>query len=203
MLDHVFTDVISALRDAFEGAFLERQAFEEHFQVDIQLGDVSWETSYGLPGEGQPPRIVAHISFDWPSWSQTAYRKWYVDESIDELPAIEMEIVLRIQRIIDNPDLGTVRTILPVMSPLIGNGRLERAGLTVEATYLDDESLAEHAVEATYEGMYELAEESMADGASTLLDEHFGALGGWVAAMLVKIGDIKYSFLPADTPDTD
>jgi hypothetical protein len=114
-----------------------------------------------------------------------------------------MEIVLRIQRIIDNPDLGTVRTILPVMSPLIGNGRLERAGLTVEATYLDDESLAEHAVEATYEGMYELAEESMADGASTLLDEHFGALGGWVAAMLVKLGDIKYSFLPADTPDTD
>ena len=50
MLDHVFTDVISALREAFERAFLERQAFEEHFQVDIQLGDVSWETSYGLPG---------------------------------------------------------------------------------------------------------------------------------------------------------
>jgi hypothetical protein len=51
--------------------------------------------------------------------------------------------------------------------------------------------------------MYELAEESMADGASTLLDEHFGALGGWVAAMLVKLGDIKYSFLPADTTDND
>jgi hypothetical protein len=156
-----------------------------------------------LPGEGQPPRIVAHISFDWPSWSQTAYRKWYVDESIDELPAIEMEIVLRIQRIKDNPDLAAVRSILPVLSPLIGNGRLERAGLTVEATYLDDEALAEHAVEATYEGMYELAEESLADGANTLLDQHFGALGGWVAAMLVKLGDIKYSFLPADTPDND
>ena len=35
MIDHVFTDVISALRDAFERAFLERQAFEEHFQVEI------------------------------------------------------------------------------------------------------------------------------------------------------------------------
>ena len=71
MLDHVFTDAISALRDAFEAAFLERQAFEEHFQVDVLLGDLTWETSYGLPGEGQPPRVVAHVTFDWPTWSQT------------------------------------------------------------------------------------------------------------------------------------
>lgn len=201
MLDHVFTDVIGALREAFEGAFLERQAFEEHFQVDIQSGDVIWETSYGLPGEGQPPRIVAHITFDWPSWSQTAYRKWYVDETIDELPAIEMEIVLRVQRIKNDPDLSAVRLLLPTTSPLIGNGRLERAGLTVEATYLDDDSPAEHAIEATYEGLYELAEESLANGASSLLDKHFGVLGGWVAALLVKLGDVKYVFLPADEVD--
>jgi hypothetical protein len=38
MLDHVFTDAIGALREAFEGAFLERQAFEEHFQSDVLLG---------------------------------------------------------------------------------------------------------------------------------------------------------------------
>ena len=61
MLDHVFTDVISALRDAFEGAFLERQAFEEHFQVDIQLGDVSWETSYGLPGRSTTAHRCPHL----------------------------------------------------------------------------------------------------------------------------------------------
>ena len=83
MLDHVFTDAISALRDAFEAAFLERQAFDEHFQVDVLLGDLTWETSYGLPGEGQPPRVVAHITFDWPTWSQTSYRRWYVDEVLD------------------------------------------------------------------------------------------------------------------------
>ena len=45
MLDHVFTDAISALREAFEGAFLERQAFEEHFQMEVLLGDLTWETS--------------------------------------------------------------------------------------------------------------------------------------------------------------
>lgn len=201
MLDHVFTDVISALRDAFERAFLERQAFEEHFQVDVLLGDITWETSYGLPGEGLPPRVVAHITFDWPSWSQTAYRRWYVEESVDEQPAIEMEIVLRIQRIRDTPELESVRRILPTLSPMIGDGRLERAGLTVEATYLDDESPAEFAVEATYEGLYELADSSLADGANSLLDEHFGALGGWIAAMLVKLGDVKYDFLPAESED--
>jgi hypothetical protein len=208
VLDHVFTDVISALRDAFERAFLERQAFEEHFQVDVLLGDLSWETSYGLPGEGLPPRVLAHITFDWPSWSQTAYRRWYVEDSSDERPAIEMEIVLRIQRISAQPDVALVRELLPATSPLIGDGRLERAGNTVESAY-DSESLdvsssspgsleCEYAVECTYEGLYELSDQSLADGSSTTLDDHFGALGGWIAAMLVKLGDVKYSFLPAE-----
>ena len=147
MLDHVFTDVISALRDAFERAFLERQAFEEHFEVDVLLGDLSWETSYGLPGEGLPPRVLAHITFDWPSWSQTAYRRWYVEDSSDASAG--------------SPE-------------------------------------CEYAVECTYEGLYELSEQSLADGSSTTLDDHFGALGGWIAAMLVKLGDVKYSFLPAE-----
>ena len=38
---------------------LERQAFEERFQSDMLLGELTWETSYGLPGEGQPPRVQA------------------------------------------------------------------------------------------------------------------------------------------------
>ena len=42
MLDHVFTDAIGALRDALEKALLERQAFEERFQADVLLGDVTW-----------------------------------------------------------------------------------------------------------------------------------------------------------------
>ena len=35
------------------------------------------------------------------------------------------------------------------------------------------------------------AEETLADGASTLLDEHFGALGGWISATLVRLGDLR------------
>jgi hypothetical protein len=215
MLDHVFTDAIGALRDAFESAFLERQAFDEHFQVDVLLGDLSWETSYGLPGEGQPPRVVAHVNFDWPTWSQTSYRRWYVDEVLDQLPAIEMEIVFRVQRLRRQPDRSIVGPIAVETSPLIGDGRLERAGTTIEIAYVDavegddtgvlgslgssdGEPAAEYAIEVTYEGLYELAEQTLADGSSTLLDEHFGALGGWIAAMLVKLGDLKLEFLPAD-----
>jgi hypothetical protein len=207
MLDHVFTDAISALRDAFEGAFLERQAFEEHFQVDVLLGDLTWETSYGLPGEGQPPRVVAHVTFDWPTWSQTAYRRWYVEEVLDEQPAIEMEIVLRVQRMAAQPDPALFQKVLPDVSPLIGDERMERAGVTVEIGYLAGEGgsggpgevgAPEYAIEVTYEGLYELAEETLADGASTLLDEHFGSLGGWIASLLVKLGDLNVEFLPAD-----
>ena len=203
MLDHVFTDAIGALRDAFEGAFLERQAFEEHFQIDVLHGDITWETSYGLPGEGQPPRVVAHITFDWPTWSQTAYRRWYVEEVLDEQPTIEMEIVFRVQRLSEQPDPALVQSVLPEASPLIGNERLERAGATVEIAYIAEttEAQPDYAIEVTYEGLYELAEETLADGASKLLDEHFGALGSWIATALVKLGDLRLNFLPADDAD--
>jgi hypothetical protein len=199
MLDHVFTDAITALREAFENALLERQAFEEHFQVDVLLGDVTWETSYGLPGEGLPPRVVAHVTFDWPTWSQTAYRRWYVEEVFEEPPAIEMELVFRVQRLATQPEPATFLKVLPDSSPAIGNESMERAAPTVEVAYGDDFTVAaEFAIEITYEGLYELAEETLADGSSGLLDEHFGALGGWISSMLVRLGDLPLAYLPPE-----
>ena len=202
MLDHVFTDAISALRDAFESAYLERQPFEEHLQSDVLVGDLTWETSYGLPGEGEPPRIVAHITMNWPAWSQAAYRRWHVDDELEDPPAIEIEIVLRMQQLREPVESERVYATVPEHSPSIGDDRLERAGLTTEISHPDpDDPLdftPEYAVEITYEGLYELAEETVADGRSTLLDDHFGALGGWIAATLVKLGDLGLSFLPAE-----
>ena len=52
MLDHLLVDVIGTIRASFDRALLQRQAVEERFQVDVFLGDVSWETSYSLPGRG-------------------------------------------------------------------------------------------------------------------------------------------------------
>ncbi|MEY2754995.1 MAG: hypothetical protein RJB65_1353 [Actinomycetota bacterium] len=201
MLDHVFTDAIGALRDAFEGAFLERQPFEERFQSDVLSGDLTWETSYGLPGEGTPPDVVAHITLDWPAWSQAAYRQWYVDEVLERLPAIEVEVVFRAQNLDTVPTAAQVADASPETSPLIGSDRLERVGITMETAYgsaidgasgeHDSDDEAQRAVEVTYEGLYELVEETLADGTNTQLDEHFGALGGWIASTLVRLADLR------------
>ena len=198
MLDHVFTDAIGALRDAMENALLERQAFEERFQVDVLLGDVTWETSYGLPGEGSPPRVRADLTVDWPTWSQTSYRNWYIGEPIDEPPEILVEVTFRVQRLVNRPEPERVLNVLPESSPLIGDELLERSNPTVEQLYGPDLQSGEFAIELSYEGTIPLAESILADGSA--LDEQFKGIGGWVASTLVRLGDLKFEFLPPD-PD--
>ncbi|MDE0162297.1 MAG: hypothetical protein OXL98_11240 [Acidimicrobiaceae bacterium] len=198
MLDHVFTDAIGALRDAFEDALLERQAGEERFQTDVLAGDISWENSYALPGEGQPPRVCADVSCVWPTWSQAAYLSWYAGESAAEPPRIEIKILLRAQCLAVPPDPGVVLDVLPPSSPDIGRESLARGGPRVESLYADDPDDAdatEHAIDVSYEGVYELDEAGLSDGAE--LDKHFTALGGWIASMLVRLGDLELRYKPA------
>ncbi|MFA5565398.1 MAG: hypothetical protein WC184_03815 [Acidimicrobiia bacterium] len=202
MLDHIFTDAIGALRDTLEQALLERQALEERFQSDILLGDLTWETSYGLPGEGLPPRVRADITLDWPTWSQSAYRSWYINDDVDDLddaPHIDIEIVVRIQRLAHLPTPQMFLATLPLEGPAVGRDQLERSGPTIEAIYSDDLSEVSHAIEVSYSGMYELDEAVLEDG--SVLDTHFGAMGGWIASTLVRIGDLKFEFLPAEEED--
>src|SRR5947209_13955931 len=113
-------DAIGALREAFEGALLERHAQEERLQVDVLLGDVTWETSYSLPGEGVPPRVVAEVTLDWPTWSQTAYRSWTIGEGFEDPPDIDVAIVLRVQRLLSAPDPAGIVAILPDEGPTLG-----------------------------------------------------------------------------------
>ncbi len=196
MLDHVFTDAIGALRDAVESAMLERQAFEERFQADVLLGDLTWETSYALPGEGSPPRTRADITLDWPTWAQTSYRSWYLGEPLDDPPRIEIEIVMRIQRLAEQPDPAKVLQVLPRASSPIGTEVLVRSGPTVETVHDDDLQTVEWAIEVSYEGSYDLEEDVLADGSK--LDEHFSSMGGWIASTLVRLGDLTFDFLPPD-----
>ncbi len=199
MLDHVFTDAIGALRDAMESAFLERQAFEERFQADVLLGDLTWETSYSLPGEGLPPRTRADISLDWPTWAQSSYRSWYIGEPFEEPPRIEIEIVMRVQRLASAPDPNRVLAVLPQASSPIGEERLQRSGPTLETVFDNEMEAGEYAIEVSYEGSYELAEAVLADG--SVLDDHFGAMGGWIASTLVRLGDLTFDYLPAEEGD--
>ena len=174
---------------------LERQAFEERFNMDMLLGDMTWETTYGLPGEGVPPRVQADLTLTWPTWAQTAYRSWYIGESFDEPPRIDIELVLRVQRLSAVPDPALLISALPDTSPPIGHNRLERSGPTVETIYATTLDRPDYAIEVSYEGSYEVDEDTLADG--TRLDDNVSAMGGWISSILVKVGDLPWDFLPA------
>jgi hypothetical protein len=196
MLDHVVLDAIGALRDTFESALLERQASEERFHADVLLGDLTWETSYSLPGEGLPPRVIAEITLEWPTWSQTAWRSWSIGETVEERPEINIEIVLRVQRLTKAPDPSVLLAVLPDASPVLGDGPLERSSPVVEQVYDEDVQPHEAAIEVSYEGAYRLDDEALADGST--IDGHFAAMGGWIASTLVRLGDLRLEFLPAE-----
>ena len=114
-----------------------------------------------------------------------------------------MEIVFRVQRLTTQPDASMVENIAPIKSPQVGKEKLSREGITVEINQPTptDKHAAQHlnyAIEVTYQGSYELAEETLQDGTSKLLDENFSSLGSWIATTLVQLGDLKLVFFPAD-----
>ncbi len=188
MLDHVFADAIGALRAALELAMLERQAIEERFTTDALLGDTRWETSYSIPGEGNPPRVQADMTLQWPTWSQTAYRSWVLSGELADVPAIEAEVVVRAQLLAEPPNVADVLAVLPSESPVLGRNSLERSsGATVETIYGDDLSHADYAMDVTYFGSLELHSDVLADG--NLLDEMFSAAGAWISGTLISVSD--------------
>ncbi len=200
MLDHVFTDAIGAVRDALEAARLERQALEERFHADILLGDVIWETSYALPGEGSPPRAQVDLTLEWPTWAQTAYRNWYLDEPFSEGPRIGIDVIFRLQRLSGVASPAVIMGALPDAGPTVGDVYLESTGPTLETVFETDLTVSSHAAEVGYHGSFELDEATLADGSA--LDADFAAIGGWIATALVRLGDLPLDFLPPDPPES-
>ncbi len=99
---------------------------------------------------------------------------------------VEGRVTLRIQRLASAPDAEMVMKVLPRQGPSIGNEALERGGATLETAYGDTLDEVAYALEVAYEGIYELAEEVLADGSNEILDQHFGALAGWISSILVR-----------------
>ena len=195
MLDHVFTDAIDALAQSLEKALLERLAVEEHLTHDLLSGDLSFETSYGLLGEETPPRVRADVSMVWSTWSQSAFREWYVGEGYDEPPKIDLEITLRVQRLVAEPDVAHVLAVTPKDGPVINGDPLLRDGPTVERAFNAGLGAAASAFEVAYGGTYELSEKTLQD--SALIDVEFASVGGWIASALVRLNDLGLTFGPA------
>ena len=195
MIDHILLDVIGAIREALESALLEQQAVEERFQVDVFLGDVTFETSYSLPGEQSPPRVRADISLEWPTWSQSAYRSWSIGESPAERPELLVEVALRLQRLVDDPDVAVVLAALGDEVPELAGERLERSGPTIERIYGDD-GVAASAIEVAFQGAYHLEEAVLEDPEK--VDAQVAPLARWIASGLVRLADLDLPCLPAE-----
>jgi len=209
VLDHLLVDLISTIRRSLDEALLQRQAVEERFQVDVFLGDVSWETSYSLPGEEQPPRVRADLSIDWPTWSQTAYRSWSIGEAPAELPEVIVEVAMRIQRLAGPPPAEQVLAVLPTESPVLGREPLVRSSTTIEEVRAEPDHdrdadatpSVRWAVEAAYEGPIRLDETNLED--PTTLQPIVSALTRWISSTLVQLADLPMTFLPPDPPEDD
>jgi hypothetical protein len=196
MLDHVFLDAVSTLRAAFDEVLLQRQSSEDRLAVDILLGDLVWETSYSLPGEGDPPRVRADVTLDWPTWSQASWRSRAAGESDEEPPEIGIEVVLRVQRLARRPDVDSVLAVLPKESSRIGAEVLERSGPVIEESWEDDVRSPRFAVEVAYDGTYRMADDAVLD--TREVSGELAALGRWVASTLVRLGDLRLDYLPPD-----
>ncbi len=196
MIDHIVLDLIGAIREAFEGALLEQQAVEERFQIDVFLGDLSFETSYSLPGEESPSRVRADLTLDWPTWSQSAYRSWSIGEPPAEPPELIIELAYRFQRLAKAPEPASVLDVLEEASPPVGRERLERTAPTLEQTFETDGSVVS-SLEIAYEGSIRLEDSLLED--PSRLDEHIAGLARWVASSLVRLADLDLPYLPPES----
>jgi hypothetical protein len=199
MLDHIFIQLVTSLKESFESALLQRQAVEERFQVDVFLGDVSFETSYSLPGEQRPARIRMDTSLDWPTWSQTAYRSWSIGEEPEELPEVLVEIAFRAQNLDAIPKLDPLLGALPADLSVLGGDPLTRSAPTVEQVFNGDQRGPECAVEVRYEGACPL-DEAILEHPDELA-QALAPLGRSVASVLVRLGDLPFAFRPPEPAD--
>jgi hypothetical protein len=196
MLDHAFLAAVEALRASCEDAMLDSQVGDERFQADLLGGDLTWEVSYALPGEGRPPRVRADLTVDWPTWSQTAYRSWRLDGELADPPELGLEVVLRVQHLAAAPDVEAIRAVLEEEGPLVGADRLRRMAPMVEQTFGEDLGAAGWAVEFAYDASCELTEAMLGDSETARgLFEGFGA---WLASVLVRLGDLRLAFRPPE-----
>jgi hypothetical protein len=214
MLDHLFLDTVGALRAALDESLLERAGQDDRLVYDLFTGDMVWETSVSLPGDGDPPRVNADLSMDWQMWSQSAWRAVGAGEAVDDPPEIGIEIVFRVQRLARRPALSTVLSVL------------------AEESYEEEGAEPEIAAEVAYEGSYRLPapspEESEAKEASLFpgwsgprlsagdalrsrmgptrqvseaAQETLRGLGAWVASTLVQLADLDLEYLPPLEPE--
>ena len=154
MLDHVFLDVVSVLERALDDSLLQRSRHEDRLLTDLLSGDVVWETSVSLPGDGHPPRVLADLTLDWSTWSQSAWRSWAMGEPLEEPPDVGVEVVLRLQRLARVPSQEVVKEAVDGLERRapVDVDVFERVGTVVQRELENAAGPTAAAVEVTFEG---------------------------------------------------
>lgn len=194
MLDHILLEFIATLKSALESAMLERSHVEERFQVDVWLGDITFETSYSLPGEDNPPKVRVDISIEWPTWSQTSYRAWTIGEGLEDSPELALEVAIRVQGLSQEVEVSQAARSLTRNSPPILNTTLELSSASSEMTVELGNSAIEYSAEFAYDATLHI-DESVLEDTSTL-EAALLPLGAWLASTLVKVSDLPLSYHP-------
>jgi hypothetical protein len=194
VIDHILLDLIGALRGALEGALLERLSEDERFAVDVFVGDISFNTSYGLPGEPEPSRVRADIAMEWSTWSQSAYRSWSIGEPTPERPELVIEIAFRLDNLVTPPEPSAVLNALGTAEPALSGDTLERQPMLFERRLDDEREVA--AAEIGYAGAWRLQDSLLEDPSA--IERELVGLARFVASTLVRLADLDLATFGAD-----
>ncbi len=189
MLDHILLDFVANLKSSLESSMLEKAGVEERFQVDVWLGDISFETSYSLPGEDNPPTVRADISVEWPTWSQSNFRSWTLGEGFEEGADINVEIAIRAQHKRGSLVVDEYINSLPSHSPEMFSTRFELTSVSSESAYDPNSKEKENSLEFVFDATLHLDESFVEDALG--LERELEPFGAWTASLLVKVSDLK------------
>ncbi|MCL5973758.1 MAG: hypothetical protein ACYCWN_01625 [Ferrimicrobium sp.] len=195
MLDHLFLRFIASLKASLNSSMLERAGLEEQLHNDLMLGDLTFETSYSLPGEASPPRVRADLTVEWPTWSQGSYRSWAIGDGIEDPIEIVIEVALRFTGLGELPTTPLqLLTHLPRHSTqTILNAPMELQRVTVETSYDITTDDSELSAEVVYETTCTFDEQLIDD--EDRVQQALHQLTGWISSVLVQASDIPLTYL--------
>ncbi|KJE77515.1 hypothetical protein [Ferrimicrobium acidiphilum] len=195
MLDHLFLRFIASLKTSLSSSMLERAGLEEQLHNDMMLGDLTFETSYSLPGEASPPHVRADLTVEWPTWSQGSYRSWSLGDGIEDPIEIVVEVALRFTGLSELPMTPQqLLTHLPRhSSQTIMNAPMELQRVTVETSYDITTDGSELSAEVVYETTCVFDEQIIED--DDRVQAAIAQLTGWISSVLVQASDIPLTYL--------
>lgn len=194
MIDHVLIDVINAMQQSLEAAMLEPLPNQEHFLLDIFLGDIHYDNSYALPGEINPTNLRVDVSLEWPVWSQSIYRSWSIGEGEPDSLEVGIELVIRAVSMISPVPKETIVASLDQRSSPQLSFLLERSSVISSENSIEGSDANEYELEISYDGSLVLEEATLTS--SDEISNTLAPLGPWIASMLVRLSDQPIKFFP-------